>query len=243
MTRELSLLLERKLERRDDLTPDEREALREVLAGTVLKRAGEDIVSQDALVDCSSLVVDGFCARYRDLADGRRQFTQMNLPGDFIDLHGFVLKRVDHGVRALTDCIVAMAPHSRLKVLTERHPHLTRLLWLETVVDAAIHREWLLALGRQEALERMALLLCEIYSRLEIVGLARDFRFRFPVTQAEVGDFLGMSAVHVNRTLKVLREAGWLTWDGADIRILMWDRLAEAAEFNPAYLRLERLSI
>ena len=189
------------------------------------------------------MVIGGFCARYRDLSDGRRQYTQINLPGDFIDLHGFVLKRVDHGVRALTDCLIAEAPHDRLRRLTEQHPHLTRLLWLETVVDAAVHREWLLALGRQEALERTALLVCEVYTRLEAVGLARDGAFRFPIIQAEIADLLGMSAVHVNRTLKVMREAGWLEWSGADVRILAWERLADAAEFNPSYLRLEKLPV
>jgi len=238
-----SRLLEKKLERRDDLAEDEREALRSVLTHVVAKPAGCDIVSQDALVDHSSLVISGFCARYRDLSDGRRQYTQINIPGDFIDLHGFVLKRVDHGVRALTDCLIAEAPHNRLRTLTELHPHLARLLWLETVVDAAMHREWLLALGRQEALERAALLVCEIYARLQTVGLARDGAFHFPIIQAEIANLLGMSAVHVNRTLKVMREAGWLEWTGPEVRILAWDRLAEAAEFNPAYLRLEKLPV
>ena len=78
------------------------------------------------------------------------------------------------------------------------------------ILSASLHREWLLALGRQEALERTALLVCEIYARLEAVGLARDGAFRFPIIQAEIADLLGMSAVHVNRTLKVMREAGWL---------------------------------
>ncbi|MEN5051313.1 Crp/Fnr family transcriptional regulator [Brevundimonas naejangsanensis] len=238
-----SRLLENKLERRDALTDEERQALRSVLVNIVAKPAGSDIVSQDALVDHSSLLIGGFCARYRDLSDGRRQYTQINLPGDFIDLHGFVLKRVDHGVHALTDCLIAEAPHDRLRRLTEQHPHLTRLLWLETVVDAAMHREWLLALGRQEARERTALLVCEVYTRLEAVGLARDGAFRFPIIQVEIADLLGMSAVHVNRTLKVMREAGWLEWNGADVRILAWERLADAAEFNPSYLRLERLPV
>lgn len=238
-----SRLLENKLERRDTLSEDERQALRSLLVNVVVKPAGSDIVAQDVIIDRSSLIIDGFCARYRDLRDGRRQYTQVNLPGDFIDLHGFVLKRVDHGVRALTDCLIAEASHEHLRRVTEQYPHLTRLLWLETVVDAAMHREWLLALGRQEAFERTALLVCEVYTRLEAVGLASDGVFRFPLIQAEIADLLGMSAVHVNRTLKAMRKAGWLQWNGGSIRILVWERLAEAAEFNPSYLRLEKFPV
>ena len=127
-----------------------------------------------------------------------------------------------------------------LRKLVDDHGHLARLLWLDTVIDAAIHRQWLVAMGRRSALAHLCHLICEMYLRLEVVGQAADHVFDLPLSQAVLGDALGLSTVHVNRLIGELRGEGVITWVGARITVLRWDRLAEIAEFDPTYLRLHR---
>ena len=227
-----------KLGRRDVLTPHEAAALRGVLGRPQSVAAGTDIVREGDRQDHSTLVVSGFAARYTTLADGGRQITELNVSGDFIDLHSFVMKQMDHGVVALTDCVIAQAPHAALRRLTEEHPHLTRLLWLDTVIDAAIHRQWIACMGRRTALAHLAHLVCELYKRLEVVRLAADCTFELPLSQAVLADVLGLSTVHVNRLIAELRSGDVLTWAQGRVEILDWDKLAELAEFDPAFLRL-----
>lgn len=227
-----------KLGRRDVLTPHEAAALRGGLGRPQSVAAGTDIVREGDRQDHSTLIVSGFTARYTTLADGGRQITELNVSGDFIDLHSFVMTQMDHGVVALTDCVIAQAPHAALRRLTEEHPHLTRLLWLDTVIDAAIHRQWIACMGRRTALAHLAHLVCELYKRLEVVRLAADCTFELPLSQAVLADVLGLSTVHVNRLIAELRSGGVLTWAQGHVKILDWDKLAELAEFDPAFLRL-----
>jgi CRP-like cAMP-binding protein len=220
-----------KLGRRDTLSAEELIALRQVLGRPREVRAGTDIVREGDHPDHSTLLASGFTARYSTLADGGRQITELNISGDFIDLHSFVMKQMDHGVVALTDCVI-------VRQLTEHHPHLTRLLWLDTVIDAAIHRQWIASMGRRTALAHLAHLLCELYRRLEVVRLAADHVLEVPLSQAVLADVLGQSTVHVNRLISELRAMDLLTWSHGRVEIMDWDRLAALAEFDPAYLRL-----
>jgi CRP-like cAMP-binding protein len=233
----------RKLSRRDDLSSAEVSAL-EALKGRVRDfRAGEDVIGLRAHVENSSLVLAGVCGRYSALRDGPRQFTEISVPGDFIDLHGFVMKQLDHGVLAFSDCRILEVPHAELRAVTDAHPHLTRLFWLETVIDAAIHRQWLLSMGRQNGPARLARLLCELYVRLETVDLAYDQRMDLPMTQQQVGEALGFSPVHTNRTIQTLREKRLLTWRDQEVEILDWPGLAAMSEFDPIYLRLTKEAV
>jgi CRP-like cAMP-binding protein len=227
-----------KLSRRDDLSDLERRVLITLPSQERTAPVGHDLIRAGDRPDVSTLVIDGICARYSTLASGGRQFTEINLAGDFIDLHSFLMKQMDHGVVALTACRVVTVPHVQLRRLSEEQPHLTRLLWLETVVDAAIHRQWLLAMGRQSALGRMAHLVCELYLRSEAAGLAARHTMDLPLTQQELADVLGISAVHVNRTLMDLRARGLVTWLNGRLEIHDWSGLADLAEFEPTYLRL-----
>lgn len=230
----------RKLERRDVISTEERVALLEAASGVETFPAGSDLVREGERPERSMLVAQGFTTRYRLLADGTRQITAIHLPGDFVDLHSFLLKTMDHAVGALSPCRIVTFPHANLKVITERHPHLTRMLWLMTLLDAAIHREWIVAMGRRSALEQMAHLLCEIFTRLSIVGLGdRDRELILPINQTELGDTLGLSTVHVNRTLQQLRAEHLITWQGQSVRVLDWNRLAGIAQFDDAYLHLD----
>jgi CRP-like cAMP-binding protein len=187
-----------------------------------------------------SLLLSGLCGRYSALRDGRRQYTEINVPGDFVDLHSFVIKQLDHGIVAFSTSRFLQVPHAALAQLTAAHPHLTRLLWLETVVDAAIHRQWLLAMGRQDGPARLARLICELYVRLEAAELAWNLRMDLPMTQHELGEALGFTAVHTNRSLRILRERQLLDWRDQQIEIHDWRALADLAEFDPGYLRLTK---
>lgn len=224
--------------RRDTLSDDEKAAIEEAADGLQSFAAGTDLVREGERPNVSTLLVDGFATRYRVLANGERQITSIHVPGDFVDLHSFVLKTMDHSVGALSDCRVVTFPHTALRHITESHPHLTRVMWLLTMLDAALHREWLVVMGGLPAARSMAHLICELHVRLQVVGLADEHGFTLPMTQSDLGDALGLSSVHVNRVLQELRGAGLISWQGQSVRILDWIRLQELAEFDPTYLHL-----
>jgi len=227
-----------KLALRDRLSAVEVEALDDLLGPPRFIEAGADIVREHAHPQHSTLLISGFSARYITVADGGRQITEINVAGDFVDLHSLLMKQMDHGVVALTACTVVQAPHTKLIQLTERHPHLTRLLWLDTIIDAAIHRQWLAAMGRRSGLGHLAHLVCELYLRLQAAGQTGEMSFDLPLTQSMLGDALGLSTVHVSRLITELRGEGVVQWSGGRVQILDWHRLAEIAEFDPTYLRL-----
>jgi CRP-like cAMP-binding protein len=229
-----------KLRARDILTEEEERVLRSGVSDIQEIAAGRTIVRAGVTVSESHLLVQGIVARYKDLADGQRQIMELHVPGDFVDLHGFLLKRLEHNVGALTPVRLAFVPHDRLRRITEDHPHLARLLWFSTLMDASIHREHILSVGRRTALSRIAHLLCELYLRLEVVGLAAAGRFHLPLIQADLADVTGLTSVHVNRMLKSLRDEALLTFRGGEVTIHDWERLQQIAEFNPDYLYLER---
>ena len=229
-----------KLRARDLVGDDEERVLRasvvevkDISAGRTLTRAG-------VTVSNCTLLVEGFIARYKDLADGQRQIMEVHVPGDFLDLHSFLLKRLEHSIGSLTPVRVAYVPHDALRKITEDHPHLARLLWFSTLLDAAIHREHIVSVGRRSAASRIAHLICELQVRLEVVGLSRDMRFALPLTQSDMADATGLTSVHVNRMLKRLRDEELVTVRGGEVTIHDWDRLQRIAEFSTDYLYLER---
>lgn len=229
-----SLLL--KLRARDTVTAEEEQALESLIADVHDVPVGQDLVREGDRPGFSTLLIGGFAGRYKVLEGGGRQITAVHTAGDFVDLHSFMLKVMDHGVVALTACRIGRASHAALRDISEKYPHLMRMLWLATLIDGAIHRQWLVAMGRMTALGHTAHLICEIYLQLAIVHLAQDFVFDFPMTQNELADTLGLSAVHVNRVLQELRRKELIRWEGQRVSILDWERLQEVAQFDPGYL-------
>jgi CRP-like cAMP-binding protein len=229
-----------KLRKRDDISPNEEEAIRGAVSETRDVPADKTIIKADVEVSSSALLLEGIMCRYKDLADGQRQITQLNVVGDFVDLHSLTLKRLDHNVMSLTPCRIAVVPHERLQAITERFPHLTRVYWFSTNLDAAIHREWEISLGRRDAISRIAHLFCELFVRLEIVGLTNGNSYDFPLTQADIGECKGLTAVHVNRTIQELRKRELVDLTGRRVTILNRPALEALAEFNPNYLYLEK---
>jgi CRP-like cAMP-binding protein len=233
-----SLIL--RLAARDDLSAEERIIVENMFTEVRVVKAGEDIVGDGDRPLHSTLVVSGVAARYKVLKEGERQITALHLPGDFVDLHSFLLKEMDHGVSAISQCRVATVPHQTLTRLSEEQPHLTRLFWLLTLLDGALHREWLVAMGRRSAIGQMAHLLCELRDRLQIVGACDENSFEMPITQIDLSDVLGLSSVHANRVLQELRSDHMVTWKGATIEIGDLAGLRRLAEFDDRYLHLTK---
>lgn len=229
-----------KLRVRDDIGAEEEAAIRAMVGEIREYRADEVIIRRGRELKESVLLLDGWIARTKDLSDGGRQISELQFAGDFTDIHGFTLKRLDHNIATITPCRVAIVPHERLRAVLERHPHLMRIYWLMTNIDAAIHREWTVSLGRRSALARMAHLFCEIQERLDIVGLAKNDTYEFPLTQQELGECLGLTAVHVNRTLQELRRRGLIEVENRRAKILDLKSLKSEGDFNPYYLYLEK---
>ncbi|MDB5723190.1 MAG: Crp/Fnr family transcriptional regulator [Alphaproteobacteria bacterium] len=224
-----------------DLVSDEEEALlRSVFDESRSTAACKTLVRAGVTLSHCTLLIDGMVCRYRDLADGQRQIMELHVPGDFLDLHSFLLKRLEHNVGTLTPVTYVQVPHDSIRAITEQNPHLTRLLWFSTLLDAAIHREKILSVGRRTALSRIAHLLCELHVRLGLVGLANDNCYKLPLTQTDLADATGLTSVHVNRMLKRLRDAGIATYRGGEVVIHDWGQLQKVAEFDPAYLFLDR---
>jgi len=230
----------KKLRARDEIKPEEERVIRDLVGEVVEVPQDRTFVPHGTELRHSVLLLSGWMARAKDLPDGRRQVAELHVAGDFVDLHGFTLKRLDHDVITITRCKVALVPHERLTRLTEQYPHLARLYWFSTNVDAAIHREWTLSLGRRSAIARMAHLFCELNVRLAIVGLAQGNSYDFPLTQAELAECLGLTSVHINRTLQELRRMGLVEVENRRVSILDLDRLESVAQFDDSYLYLEK---
>ncbi len=227
-----------KLKARHALSAAEEEAVRGLVAETRTAAARTTVVREGVRLAHSTLLLDGLMCRYRDLRTGERQITELHVAGDFADMHAFTLKRLDHNVMALTRCTIAVVPHERIRALMETHPRLARLYWFGTNLDAAIHREWEMSLGRRTATQRIAALLCELHVRLALVGLADAAGYDLRVTQLDLADCLGLTPVHVNRMLRQLREDGLATFRAGRVELLDLERLRRLADFDEGYLYL-----
>lgn len=214
-----------KLRKRDVVSEAEVDALRGTICEVEDVPARKTVVHRGEPLSRSVLLLEGLMCRYKDLREGQRQITALHIPGDFLDLHGFTLKKLDHDVMSLSPARVAYSSHERLTELTEKFPHLTRLLWFSTNLDAAMHREWELSLGQRTGAARAAHLLCEIYTRLEIVGRVDGQQYALPLNQTELGECLGLTVVHTNRVLRELRHKGLATFSRKQVIILDIDNL------------------
>lgn len=186
------------------------------------------------------LILTGWACRYKQLEDGRRQVVSFFLPGDLCDLNIFILREMDHSIGTITPVSIADLSRDFFNEMSADHPRIITAFWWESLVTAAVQREWTMNLGQRTALERMAHLLCEIFFRLRVAGLTREDSCDFPLTQADLADATGLSKVHVNRTLQELRSAGLIALKGKMLAVPNLDRLMNAGMFNANYLHLDR---
>ncbi|AWN36349.1 Crp/Fnr family transcriptional regulator [Methylobacterium radiodurans] len=229
----------RKLEHFTRLSDADKDALNGLGRKVRLCEAGTDIIREGDTPENVNLFLDGWAYRYKQLEDGRRQIVAFFVPGDLCDLHVFVFREMDHAIAAITPVRLAVIPREHLLNLMDRHPRVTRALWWETLVNAAIQREWTFNLGRRTALERLAHLFCEVFLRLRAVGLTEGNTCPFPVTQVELADATGLTSVHVNRTLREMRASGLIVFKGRQFTVPDFLALRKVALFNPNYLHLD----
>lgn len=199
---------------------------------TRLVRAGEPL-SQ------STLLIEGFMCRHIDDRKGLRQLVAIHVPGDFVDLHGYPLKTLDHDIATLTAATIATVPHEELAAIEREAPELARKLWYATLLDAAIHRAWLFRLGRLDAIGRVAHFLCETNARLAVAGLSDGRRFVLGITQNDLAEICGLTDVHVNRVVRALREEGLCMFRSSLVEIFDPARLAARGQFDPTYLYID----
>ena len=233
----MSLFL-RRLLLRSRLTREEQDAIMALDGQLLVAPPRTDIIVPGQRVTFACLVVEGMTGRFDQMADGRRQTVAFYLAGDMCDLPSVVLPTAGWGIGALTASIVLQVPHSALRNVAERYPSIAMAFWRDTVADAAGLAKAAANIGRKDAQARLAHLFCEMGVRTEQAGLGAIDRYRLPVSQEQLGDATGLTPVHVNRTLRALREAGAMTFRGGLVEITDPARLRSIAEFDPTYLLL-----
>lgn len=228
-----------KLEAFTKLSADDKAALARVSRNVRYVDARRDLVSEGDKPRHVHLVLDGWAARYKTLPDGKRQIVGIFVPGDFCDVNVYILKYVDQSIGAITRLKVAQITPEEMNALTSERPRITQALWWHELVAASIQREWTVNFGQRSAYERLAHLLIELYLRLKTVGRARDGRCDFPMTQNDLADATGLTAVHVNRTLQELRRDRLIELERKQLHILDLPRMIDVAMFNANYLHLD----
>ncbi len=187
-----------------------------------------------------AFIIDGFAYRQKLTTDGEREIVSILVPGDWMDVQNIFLNESDHDVQALTSLTVAEVPIPAMREMVFEHPGIGRALWITTLVEASIHREWLLNIGRRSARVRLAHLICEFSVRLS-GDMTNIKTYELPMTQEQLGDALGLTPVHVNRVLKALESEGLIERQKRLIAIIDWQRLSTVGEFNSRYLHLDQV--
>ena len=203
-------------------------ALRTIQRDGFIIREGEQPAS-------CSLLLSGSVFRQKVVRSGARQIVSFHFPGEFLDLQGLLLAVNDHSVQALTACELAAVPKKALLALLEDRPTLAQSLWFDTLIEAAIFREWVVNVGRRNARTRIAHLLCELVVRLDESSRLQD-GYAIPITQEQLADATGMTSVHTNRTIQALRKDGLITFSGGRLAVHDWRALKAAGEFSELYL-------
>src|SRR3954452_17396292 len=231
----------RKLESIAPVSKDEREAIAALPIIVRDLKADADIVRDPDRPSQCCAILEGFACRYKLLPGGRRQIMSFHIPGDIPDLQSLHLEIMDHNLATVVPSKVAFIPHEVVRSFLRTHPRIADVFWRDTLIDAAVFREWVVNVGRREAYARIAHVLCEIYVRLKAVGLANGQAYEMPVTQSELADATGLSTVHVNRTLQELRGNNLIsTPKGRRVVIEDWEGLQKAGEFDPTYLHMKK---
>jgi len=187
----------------------------------------------------SCVLLSGYAIRSKIVASGQRQIVAIHMKGEVVDLQNSMLKVADHSVQMLTAGKVAMIPRQAIIDLTLERPRIGHAMWIDTLVDGSIFREWIANVGRRDARSRMAHLLCEFSLRLKQAGLGSDERYELPMTQEQLADATGLTPVHVNRTIKGLEAEGLIKRSHPRaIEIGDWRKLAAAGDFDSNYLHV-----
>jgi CRP-like cAMP-binding protein len=206
-------------------------ALRAFETNTYLVREGDN-------PDRCCAVVSGYAYRSKTTGDGRRQIVSIHGPGEVVDLQQLYLHIADNNVQAMTRCEVVTIPCEALRKLAVQRPTVAHAIFTAGTVELSVTREWMLNIGRRDACTRMAHLLCELAVRLAQPGSLARLTYELPMTQEQLGDALGLTAVHVSRTIKQLVRDGLIVHNKRAVQIPNWELLVKAGDFNTRYLHL-----
>jgi CRP-like cAMP-binding protein len=226
----------RKLESLTRLSDGQRRELETLTERVHHLGARESILAEGDEPKFVNIVLSGWVCRYKILPDGRRQIIALLLPGDICDPYVFLLRTMDHSLGSLTPATLAKVPAQAIRDVTADGPELAEALWWQMLEAAEIQREWTVSLGRRTAVERLAHLFCEISARLGCLGLANGTDCEMPITQGDLADTVGLSTVHVNRSLQELRSSGLVELRNRRLTIVDRQGLMDLAMFDPAYL-------
>lgn len=233
----LALML-KKLEQWRPLDDADRDAVLALPHRVIKFRPQEYVVREGDTPQNSCLILSGFAFRHKVAGNGGRQIFSIHMKGDLADLQNSLLGTADHNLQALTHVEVALIPIDAIQEIAFARPAVGRAMWYETLVEASIFREWTLNVGRRDARTRAAHMLCEFALRLELAGLSERDKYELPMTQEQLADALGLTSVHVNRTLMGLREDGLISRTQRSVQIADWHELAKVGDFDSAYLHL-----
>jgi CRP-like cAMP-binding protein len=198
--------------------------------------AGRAIVSDgDRPTDCC-LIIEGFCVRSKMTISGQRQILSIHITGDIPDLQSLHLHRMDHALVTLVPSTLGFISHASLRALTRARPNIAEVLWRDTLIDAAIFREWIVNVGQRPATSRLAHVVLELRERLAVIGRARSDTFEMPLTQEQVGEALGITPVHANRIIKQLRDERIVDISRGRVTVLDPTKLEELGQFDDLYL-------
>jgi CRP-like cAMP-binding protein len=229
----------RKLEKRVPFSSEDRAAFQSMPLTIKELNAGSYIVRERDHIKNCCILLSGFAFRSKIVGNGARQILSVHVPGDFMDIQHMLLGTADHSVQMLTMGEIAFVSAEAVKETAFQYPTIGQALWLETLVDGSIFREWIANIGRRDARTRIAHLLCEFTVRLHAAGLTEGHRYQLPMTQEQLGDATGLTAVHVNRTMQALRTDGLISSDKRAITIENWKALTAVGDFDTAYLHPE----
>jgi CRP-like cAMP-binding protein len=201
-------------------------------------RTGANIVAEGEAPRSAFVITRGMACRYRLMPDGRRQILTILIPGDFSDLHGFLLQATDHSIAAIGPTRIAAIGREAVIDIIANHPRIGAALWWSAMQEEAMSRERIVALGRRSARGRLAYLLCELVWRQRAIGMAEDHAIRLPFTQTDLADMLGLTAVHTNRVLQGFRQDGLITLEHRRLTLLDVERLQAICSLTRDYLKL-----
>ena len=229
-------ILLKKLRIHSKLSGDEMAAIRKLPCQFRELSPDEDVIRQGDRPKAAAVVIEGMVARYHTLRSGRRQYLTLHIAGDWPDAQGLFLEEMDHSVCAVGEAFVCYLLHKDLKAVFDRRPSVAFAIWRETLVDAAIFREAITNNSSRAGTARLAHLFCEVYARAHSVGLVDRGSVSLPLTQTQIGEFLGMSLITVNRHLQALRRSGAADFRSGRLTVKNWDRLVKLGDFDAAYL-------
>ena len=221
-----------------DLPEDDARALAGLSAEVREVRRYKDLLRVGEHPDHVIVVLSGFLCRYTIGAEGARQIHSFYLPNEAPSLETLYMDYMDNSLCAVADSVVAEIPHEEVYRIIDERPHARKLMWRETLVQGAIFREWLMRNSKLPAHAAMAHIFCEMFVRARAAGLVEGDTCPLPITQELLADALGLTSVHTNRTLMVLRDTGAVEWRSGILTVRDEARLREMADFDPKYLHL-----